>query len=153
MSCADIDIAFVQQTRAALNRDAEVQQAHRGISTLHAQSIPEHTPVGFSKRQVLQAAAAAALSKALEAVQHPATASASGLATNTSASCSLQTSSSGLQWCDVADGQGPYPIKGAFTKCVWLLRDASNLHQQDLQGKVCRAADHVTVSAVKRDSH
>lgn len=40
--------------------------------------------------------------------------------------CQLQSSSSGLQWCDIVVGDGALPIKGAFTKYVAAYRLSCN---------------------------
>lgn len=42
------------------------------------------------------------------------------------AECSLQTSPSGLQYCDLVEGTGPFPIKGAFIKCHYTAKLADS---------------------------
>lgn len=40
------------------------------------------------------------------------------------ADCSLQSGASGLQYCDLKEGSGPTPAKGALIRCArrWLCR-------------------------------
>eukprot|EP00877_Chromochloris_zofingiensis_P010222 jgi/Chrzof1/5453/Cz16g03190.t1 len=40
--------------------------------------------------------------------------------------CQLQLSPSGLQYCDIQEGQGPEPIKGSFIKAHYTAKLASN---------------------------
>ena len=91
-----------------------------------ARATPLHSKDQFSivgvqaeqpSRRAVVAIAAAALFHHSFVAQHWSAAAAAAAATE-AAACELQRAASGLMWCDLEQGDGPPPIKGAFYKCV-----------------------------------
>jgi len=75
-------------------------------TTTTTSSSSSTRPDPVSRRVALGGLAAAA---GFVAIGPPSAEAAAG-------ACELQSSPSGLQWCDIQEGDGPLPIKGAFYK-------------------------------------
>jgi hypothetical protein len=84
----------------------------RGSLRPRAEAAPP--PVAASRRTLLATAAAAAAS-APAVARPPAWGGALWVAAAAD-ECILQRAPSGLEWCDLSVGDGPLPLRGAFTK-------------------------------------
>jgi hypothetical protein len=92
-----------------------------GSESSSSRSPEGYEHVSMARRAVLSALAAAAAAGGslppFPLLSPPAAAAAVSVQTGTPATeCKLQTSTSGLRWCDLRVGQGPAAIKGAFIK-------------------------------------
>lgn len=99
---------------AATENEHQSDTSSEQCSTSYELQSTQQDAGSYNRRQLLEVGFAAALVSAVNSLQPP-PAVAAGAAT-TAARCDLQTSASGLQWCDLVVGDGANPIKGAFTK-------------------------------------
>eukprot|EP00879_Flechtneria_rotunda_P007155 GHRR01007508.1.p1 GENE.GHRR01007508.1~~GHRR01007508.1.p1 ORF type:complete len:247 (+),score=72.82 GHRR01007508.1:209-949(+) len=98
-------------------------------TTCHAHNHSSEGRTQYSRRQLLQISSVlGACLCSTSGLAQPAAAAASATATSRSsaAACQLQTSLTGLKWCDLVAGDGALPIQGAFTKAHYTAKLASN---------------------------